>query len=460
MATTPYFILSPNTVLSAVGLIRGPDPTVPTPAEDWRAATVAVVIPALNEESNIALCLASLARQTVKPRHIVLIDDGSQDRTLDYAQAFCDANGMALTAVHRHEPIGKTPTLKRQAREYDVDVEFILDGDTVLESENYIERTVQELYQGAGIASACGTILPLRDRDRRRELEFDSMRRFLEVRPEATVYPRVGWLRHLQRGITDLYRDVLYMFLQRFVYHGQMAFFGSILNPVGCAVAYRRKYLKDLFDHYEPLLGDDLTNSEDIFIGFALNDQGYRNIQLTDVYARSQEPEASRVPHQVYLWSSSFLQSCYYFDELMRSPFKALKRWRHRREEHAPGHGAEHRRIKEQYRQPFGLAHTMKFGRPIGWVLFMSAFEKVAFPTTLLIMILLQLWEPLAVTLLAESALAVGLLTWAARGRRLEYLGKGLAVTPLRYGVLLFDLVTIGRFAFDLWISRNRRWRK
>jgi hypothetical protein len=26
--------------------------------------------------------------------------------------------------------------------------------------------------------------------------------------------------------------------------------------------------------------------------------------------------------------------------------------------------------------------------------------------------------------------------------------------------VLLFDLLTIGRFAADLWIFRNRRWRK
>ena len=109
------------------------------------------------------------------------------------------------------------------------------------------------------------------------------------------------------------------MFLQRFVYHGQMVLFGSITNPVGCAVAYRRKYIKDLFDKYEPLFGDDLTNSEDIFIGFALNNEGYRNIQLQDVLARSEEPEVQRLPRQVYLWSSSFLQSCYYFDGLMRS---------------------------------------------------------------------------------------------------------------------------------------------
>lgn len=463
MATTPYFILSPNTVLSIIGLIHGPDKTVPSPTEDWRTATVDVVIPAYNEESNIPLCLAALARQTRKPQRIILIDDGSQDRTMEYARTFCELNGMELIAIHREHSIGKTPTLKRQSREFDSDVEFILDGDTVLESENYIDRLVEELYKGAGIASACGTVLPLRDRDRREMLKDDVLQKFLGAHPEASIYPKVGWFHHLQRGITDLYRDVLYFFLQKFVYHGQMVFFGSILNPVGCAVAYRREVLKSIvFDRYEPILGDDLTNSEDIFIGFAINDNGYRNIQLMDVYARSQEPEVSRVPGQIYLWSSSFLQSCYYFDELVRSPFKAIKRHRRQQEEkQALADGlAEKRKAHEQYRQPWGIDYTVKYGRPIGWVLFMSAFEKVAFPTVLLAMIIAGLWEPLGITLLAETLVATGILAAVAKGRRLEYALKGIVVTPLRYGVLLYELTTLARFAADLWILGNRRWRK
>ncbi len=167
MATTPYFVISPNTIVSLLGLMRGPDKTVPTPAEDWRQATVDVVIPALNEERNIVFCLASLLRQTLKPKRVILIDDGSRDRTCENARAYAESVGMDLIVIKRKAAIGKTPTIKRQAREFDSDVEFILDGDTVLESENYIARTVEELYKGVGIASACGTILPLRERDRR-----------------------------------------------------------------------------------------------------------------------------------------------------------------------------------------------------------------------------------------------------------------------------------------------------
>ncbi len=462
MATAPYFVISPNTLMSILGLIHGPDKTVPTPAEDWRNAVVDVVIPALNEEKNIPLCLASIMRQTLRPRKIILVDDGSSDRTLTYAKDFCDVNGMEVTLIRRKTPIGKTPTIKRQAREFDSDVEFILDGDTVLESDNYIERTVQELYKGIGIASACGIVLPLRDRDRKAMLGGRAVKNFLAVQPDADLQHRSDWFPRLQRGVSNLYRDALYMFLQRFIYQGQMVFFGTITNPVGCAVAYRRKYVEALFDKFEPVFGDDLTNSEDIFIGFSMLERGYRNIQLADVYARSEEPEAKRLPRQIYMWSSSFLQSCYYFDSLLRSPFKALKRHRHRRTEKRRfrEQQVEKRRIREQYRQTFGEEHTKTYGRPMGWVLLMAAIEKVFFPAALLIMIILRLWEPLGITIAAETVLSLGILTFITKGHRAEYFLKGLLVTPLRYSSLLYDLVTIGRFGADLWIFRNRRWRK
>lgn len=459
MATISAFLLSPNTLLSILGLLHGPDSTEPTPAEDWREATVNIVIPAFNEEANIALCLSSIAKQTRKPQKIILIDDGSHDRTREYAEEFCNLNGMEVLIISRDHPIGKTPTIKRQAREFEADVEFILDGDTVLESENYIDRVVEELYKGKGIASACGTILPLRDRDRRHLLHnTDSLQKFLASYPDAPVFPRVNWEHHVQQGITNLYREVLYMILQRFIYHGQMVFFGGILNPVGCAVAYRRSYVKNLFDKYEPILGDDLTNSEDIFIGFAMLDQGFRNIQLNDIVARSQEPEVSRLPRQVYMWSSSFLQTCYYFDSLMRSPFKAFKRFR--KERNVPKDILEMRKIKEAYRQPFGDAYTHEFGRPIGWVMFMSALEKISFPTVIIILMLLGMWEALGISLLAESFVALFALVVSAKGNRWEFLLKGIALTPVRYMVILFDFVTMLRFAGDVWIFKNNRWRK
>jgi len=511
MATLPYFVFSPSTILSTIGILRGPDPTVPTPAEDWRTAKVDVVIPCLNEEAHIVLCLESVLRQTLKPRRIILVDDGSTDRTVELAQAFCEFHGVELTAIRRRKPIGKTPTIKRQARELDSDVEFILDADTVLESDNYIERLVTELYQAVGIGSACGTILPMRKRDLRRFLEAPKAQAFHDAMPSARPAVSRGWLRDLARGVTNLYREVLYLFLQRFVYKGQVVFFGTTSNPVGCAVAYRRKYVEQLFDHFGPIFGDDLTNSEDIFLGFAMLNEGYRNLQITDVSARTVEPEVQRLPKQIYLWSSAFFQSCYYFDPLLKSPFKAMKRFIARRREEQPlkpryaeatggrrlafaaqGTGAstassqgifratavelepartgsagtpaksgrERRVIQEPYRQAFGRDRTLRDGRPAGWMLMMGAVEKVFFPATLLIMMILGNWHGLWLTMAVETLIGMAVLAFIMKGHRLEYLFKGLLATPVRYAVMTSELVTIGRFAADVWVTKNRNWRK
>ena len=123
---------------------------------------------------------------------------------------------VELTTIHRARPIGKTPTLKRQARELDSDVEFILDADTVLESENYLERTVQELYQGAGIASACGTILPQRRSDRRRWLAQPEVEAFQRACPQHSLSPSHP-VREGARDITNVYRECLYLFLQKLI---------------------------------------------------------------------------------------------------------------------------------------------------------------------------------------------------------------------------------------------------
>ena len=461
-AFVPYFVLSPNTIMSIIGYIHGPDKTVPTPKENWHKAKVDVVIPALNEEDTVPLCLASLARQTVKPRRIILVDDGSHDKTLEYAKTFCDVNNIECIAIQRKASIGKTPTIKRQSREFDSDVEFILDADTILESENYIERTVQELYQAIGIASACGTILPLREKDRMKMLDFPSVKKFVRAIPNSSInYPQ-NWLKRLNYLLTNLYRDALYLYLQHFIYRGQMVVFGTMLSPVGCAVAYRRKYIKDLFDHYEPILGDNLTTSEDIFIGFSNLNEGYRNIQLSDVFARSKEPKSTYLPHQVFLWSSSFIQSCYFFNDLLLSPFKSVKRYLYyRRQENKFGKRIrEMRKIQEPYRQAFGATYTKKFGRPIGWSILTSAFEKVSFPTVLVIMMILGWWEALGITIAIETTLAILLLTLIAKGHRIGYFFKGVLLTPVRYVVLMSDLFVFGRFIVDIWILKNRRWRK
>jgi len=491
--------------------MRGPDTTPATPARDWRSVTVDVVIPAHNEQDNIVRCLASVLSQKRQPRSVVVVDDGSTDRTAAVARAFSEFHGANIKVVRRSTSIGKTPTIKELARTLRSDVLFVLDADTLLESDTYIDRLVEELYRGVGIATACGSILPLRERDRKAADELPAVKWFADAHPSHESAPRKSWWRRLASGITNTYREVLYLFLQRIVCRGHMAMFGTIANPAGCAVAYRRNYLETLFDTVEPQLGDDLTNSEDIFIGLGMLNEGYRNIQVLDVVARTVEPEVQRLPKQLYLWSSAFLQSTFYFDELLKSPFKVTRRqrdsrgagrWGRRFERVAamPSRsvayagaaqapvsdlmssmtnltnglpriwasagaadgslGRERRNVQEPYRQAFGHEHTRIYGRPAGWALFASSVEKIAFPTVMLLMLIFRNWEGMFITISAETLIAVVALTTVMKGQRIEYFAKGIAVAPLRYVLLVFEVATIARFVSDLWLTGNRRWRK
>ena len=52
-----------------------------------RALPVSVVIPARNEEREIGRCLDSLARQTFRDFEVIVVDNGSMDRTASLARS-------------------------------------------------------------------------------------------------------------------------------------------------------------------------------------------------------------------------------------------------------------------------------------------------------------------------------------------------------------------------------------
>lgn len=458
MATVPYFLVSPKVVLSLLGLVKERSSREQAAVPATVDATVDVVIPARNEEATISLSLASLENQTFRPRRVVVVDDASEDRTFEIAEDFAALSDLDITVSRRDRPEGKTPGVKEVAYSSDADGIFVLDADTVLMSDNYLQTMVTTLFERRSVASVSGMILPLRDRDRRRYATTEPMRRFLHARP-GTPFLHDRTLAHrLLRGITNIYREVLYYFTQNVVYRGEIDLFGTIMNTVGCGVLYRREYLVTVMDEAESQAGDDLTESEDIFFGFSFVDRGFRNIQNLSVLLRSEEPEAQNVPEQVVHWSSAWFQSAYYFPELVASPFKALRRWWL----HFMGaHPTEERRVHpDAWRQPFGRDHARREGRPAGWMVLLALFEKVSFPLVLVALALMGRWDILVWTFTLETALMVVLVAAFGQPPRLHYVGMTLVVTPLRYGTILFDVVTVSRFLLDLLKPGRKHWRK
>jgi glycosyltransferase involved in cell wall biosynthesis len=58
------------------------------PLSDWARPEVSVIVPARNEEACLAACLESLAGQQGVSFEIIVVDDGSTDRTADIARSF------------------------------------------------------------------------------------------------------------------------------------------------------------------------------------------------------------------------------------------------------------------------------------------------------------------------------------------------------------------------------------
>jgi len=466
MPAAPWFVCGPAAWLAAAALRRGPEPVVPTPAEDWRQARVDLVIAACRDQPTIIHCLAGLAAQTLPPRRILLVDDGGAERDhgIQLAREFARANGMDLQVVQRTWSIGKAATLKRQARGFHGDVLFVLDGHAVLASPDYIERCVRELYQGVGIASVCGMVEPLRARHRRALARAPAFQRWLAGDDYRDPLAPNGRWPALWHRLGDDYRAHIGRLQQAFVDRGLMCRHGGVDAPSGEAIAYRRRYLKDMFDRYEPIRGDDLTAIEDLFIARALATEGYRNVRLADVSARVQAAPLWRLPWNAWCWTIALLQNDHYFDPLLRSPLYALRhRWREwrRRLRGEPGQnaGADQRRIREAYRQPFGERLTRRQGRPVGTALLLLALERIGYPVTLLVSGLTGAWLVFA---LAAAVEILGTLAVSARvapvGRRWRALLGAVAATPVRYVLIAVELVAVLWFALLLWPTRRLRW--
>jgi glycosyltransferase involved in cell wall biosynthesis len=462
MASVSYWFLSPSLVLALLGKLKGWDRTKPTPTFDWKAATLDVVIPAKNEESSIALCLASLFDQDFRLRKVTVIDDGSTDRTAQMVRRYMELSGHHLELTVRRDSIGKTPAVREQCEKSNADAMLVLDADTVLTDRNYVSRLMESLFKNAGVASACGEVAPFTRHRRRTITRFSSMLGAIQSELGAESEGPPSRLSALLESFTVVYRTALYVFLQRILYDGHMKMFGSRLNPIGCAVLYRTQRLRECFAFARPQMGDNLSNSEDIFIGHFFVWKGWRNIQVAGVRCESVEPTVARLPKQMYLWSSSFFQALYYFNALPLSPLKQMKNWAvglfSGRRKSAPA-GHEGRRIQEQYRAPWGENYTLRSGRPMGWVDLLALLEKVSYP---LLLVYFAIFHHTAfwISIGLEATLATtGVFVAADSGARWKSAGMMLAATPIRILSLGVDLVATLRYLWDL-ATGNRDWKK
>jgi len=101
---------------------------------------VSIVIPTLNEEKSLPLCLESIERQTEQNLEIVVVDSGSTDATREIAIAH-----GAVVVSYRGGPLGARLEYQRASAG---DYILFMDADQVLKTNDVIARALECMRRG------------------------------------------------------------------------------------------------------------------------------------------------------------------------------------------------------------------------------------------------------------------------------------------------------------------------
>ena len=106
---------------------------------------VSIIIPTYNEEEVIGECLKSLANQTYKNLEIIVVDDGSSDKTLEVLSGFriSDFGFRILRAAHK----GPGAARNLGANKAKGDILVFVDADMVFK-DDFIEKLVAPIIAG------------------------------------------------------------------------------------------------------------------------------------------------------------------------------------------------------------------------------------------------------------------------------------------------------------------------
>ena len=154
---------------------------------------VSVLVPAKNEEEVIGRCLESIINQTYRNLEIIVIEDGSVDRTLEICGIY-EQRDSRVRCVHREQSNGKPDALNFGLQLSRGEVIATYDADSLLERDA-IGNALDELKQ-EGIDALQGENYCLNSREniltRMSFIDFGFFRNFLEGRTVLDLFTPLG----------------------------------------------------------------------------------------------------------------------------------------------------------------------------------------------------------------------------------------------------------------------------
>jgi cellulose synthase/poly-beta-1,6-N-acetylglucosamine synthase-like glycosyltransferase len=229
--------------------------------------TVAVIIPAYNEERMIVQTIKSCLRQTRVPSRIFVVDDMSTDSTPEKVKSLSMIYHNVIL-VRNPQKMGKAGGINYVLRHMTEDIVLVIDGDTFLHAE-YVENMIRAL-RFYGAAAATGYVIP-----------------------------------YVERGDPSpfmLHRAYAYIYGHEIEKWAQESINGLIVLA-GCAAAYKREILLEMGGM--PLE----TIVEDMDLTWRLIEKGYKTIYTKNAFAFTDEPENFRsYRKQLDRWYGGFFE--------------------------------------------------------------------------------------------------------------------------------------------------------
>ncbi|MEM3053858.1 MAG: glycosyltransferase family 2 protein [Candidatus Caldarchaeum sp.] len=111
-----------------------------------------VIIPALNEERHITACLESLLKQDQADMEVIVVDNGSRDKTLQIAEEYAEKHPGKVRVIRLDRNMGPGGARNIGAQAARGEVLLFLDADMIFPPD-FVKRLIQPILKGEAVST-------------------------------------------------------------------------------------------------------------------------------------------------------------------------------------------------------------------------------------------------------------------------------------------------------------------
>ncbi len=112
-----------------------------------------IIIPAYNEERHIAKCIESLLQQNYSDIEIIIIDNGSKDKTRDIAQSYIEKYPQKIRLIKLSQNMGPGAARNIGAKQASGEILLFLDADMIFPPD-YITNLVEPIKRNMAVSTS------------------------------------------------------------------------------------------------------------------------------------------------------------------------------------------------------------------------------------------------------------------------------------------------------------------